>query len=154
MRGSKGEKHGKRGQELGGVVVLWEEKRGKWFITFLIKDLKFIKENKSNYTAKINPEKDLEEQNLLYETKVILSVLYRDYWASQDERELLLKNEKSKLMQIEDKKQETYNYDSLFKRNNSKIEENFEEIKSLVVRENLIKKILNKIKRIFRLGVN
>ena len=112
---------------------------------------KFIKENKSNYTAKINPEKDLEEQNLLYETKVILSVLYRDYWASQDERELLLKNEKSKLMQIEDKKQETYNYDSLFKRNNSKIEENFEEIKSLVVRENLIKKILNKIKRIFRL---
>lgn len=115
---------------------------------------KFIKENKSNYTAKINPEKDLEEQNLLYETKVILSVLYRDYWASQDERELLLKNEKSKLMQIEDKKQETYNYDSLFKRNNSKIEENFEEIKSLVVRENLIKKILNKIKRIFRLGVN
>lgn len=115
---------------------------------------KFIKENKSDYTAKINPEKDLEEQNLLYETKVILSVLYRDYWASQDERELLLKNEKSELMQIEDKKQETYNYDSLFKRNNSKIEENFEEIKSLVVRENLIKKILNKIKRIFRLGVN
>lgn len=115
---------------------------------------KFIKENKSDYTAKINPEKDLEEQNLLYETKVILSVLYRDYWASYDERELLLKNEKSELMQIEDKKQETYNYDSLFKRNNSKIEENFEEIKSLVVRENLIKKILNKIKRIFRLGVN
>lgn len=115
---------------------------------------KFIRENKSDYNVKINPEKNLEEQNLLYETKVILSVLYRDYWASQDERELLLKNEKTELMQIEDKKQEIYNYDSLFKKNNSKVEENFEEIKSLIIRENLIKKIWNKIKRIFKLGVN
>lgn len=114
----------------------------------------FIRENKSDYIAKINPEKDLAEQNLLYETKVILSVLYRDYWASQDEREQLLNNEKAELMRIEDKKQEAYNYASLFKRNNVKVAENSEEIKSLIVRENLIKKILNRIKRIFRLGVN
>ena len=43
---------------------------------------KFIRENKSDYTAQINPEKDLKDQNLLYETKVILAVLYYGYSSS------------------------------------------------------------------------
>lgn len=114
----------------------------------------FIKENKSGYVAKINPEKDLKDQNLLYETKVILSVLYRDYWASQDERKRLLKNEETELIKVENIKQEKYNHDRLFKNKNDETEENFEEEKSLVVKESLLKKILNMIRRLFRLGVN
>ena len=113
----------------------------------------FIKENKSDYTTKINPEKDLKDQDLLYETKVILSVLYRDYWASQDERKQLLEEEKAELIDIENRKNEKYNYNDLFKNKNSEIETNVKEIKSLVVKQNLIRKIVNKIKGFFRLGV-
>lgn len=113
----------------------------------------FIKENKSAYITKINPEKDLEDQNLLYETKVILSVLYRDYWASCDERKRLLEEEKAELMNIENRKNEKYNYNDLFKNKNNGVETNVKEIKSLVVKQNLISKILNKIKSFFRLGV-
>ncbi len=113
----------------------------------------FIKENKSDYTTKINPEKDLKDQDLLYETKVILSVLYRDYWASQDERKQLLEEEKAELMDIENRKNEKYNYNDLFKNKNSEIETNVKEIKSIVVKQNLIRKILNKIRGFFRLGV-
>ena len=113
----------------------------------------FIKENKSDYTTKINPEKDLKDQDLLYETQVILSVLYRDYWASQDERKQLLEEEKAELMDIENRKNEKYNYNDLFKNKNSEIETNVKEIKSIVVKQNLIRKILNKIRGFFRLGV-
>lgn len=115
--------------------------------------LKFIKENKSTYVPKINPNKNLDEQDLLYETKVILSVLYRDYWASEDERKKLLKSEKQELINIENKKQEEYNYTNLFgsKKNDTK---NDSQAKSLVVKENFLKKVFNRIKRIFKLGVN
>lgn len=114
---------------------------------------KFIKENKSDYITKINPEKDLKDQDLLYETKVILSVLYRDYWASKDERKKLLEEEKAELMDIENRKNEKYNYNNLFKNKNNETETNVKEVKSLVVKQNLIRKILNKIRSFFRLGV-
>lgn len=113
----------------------------------------FIKENKSDYITKINPEKDLKDQDLLYETKVILSVLYRDYWASKDERKKLLEDDKAELINIEDRKNEKYNYNNLFKNKNNETETNAKEIKSLVVKQNLIRKILNKIRGFFRLGV-
>lgn len=113
----------------------------------------FIKENKSDYITKINPEKDLKDQDLLYETKVILSVLYKDYWASQDEKKQLLEEEKAELIDIEKRKNEKYNYNDLFKNKNNEIETNVKEIKSLVVKQNLIRKILNKIRGFFRLGV-
>lgn len=113
----------------------------------------FIKENKSDYITKVNPEKDLKDQDLLYETKVILSVLYRDYWTSSDERKKLLEDERAELINIEDRKNEKYNYNDLFKNKNNETETNAKEIKSLVVKQNLIKKILNKIRGFFRLGV-
>mgnify|MGYP001101719631 CR=1 FL=1 len=113
----------------------------------------FIKENKSDYITNINPEKDLKDQDLLYETKVILSVLYRDYWASSEERRKLLEYEKAELTNIENRKNEKYNYNNLFKNKNNEIGTNVKEIKSLVVKQNLIKKILNKMRGFFRLEV-
>lgn len=111
---------------------------------------KFIKENKSNYNAQINPEKDLKDQKLLYETKVILSVLYRDYWAPQEEREKLLENEKKELLQIQNSKHKKYSYYNLFKQKNNETNEDLK-VNSLVVKkENLIKRILYKIKKFLK----
>lgn len=115
---------------------------------------KFVKENKSDYIAKIDPEKDLKEQNLLYETKVVLSVLYRDYWASEEERKQLIEYDKKELKKQEDKKRETYNVNDLFKNKNNEIGENYQETKSLIVKETLIKRIINKLKKFLKIGVN
>lgn len=117
----------------------------------------FIKENKSEYIARINPDKDLKEQELLYETKVILSVLYRDYWSSKEERQQLIEDEQEELQKIEEEKREKYNYDNLFKKKQNEANRNtiedYEETKSLVVQEGILNRILNKIKKFFRLGV-
>lgn len=115
---------------------------------------KFIRENKSDYTAQINPEKDLKDQNLLYETKVILAVLYRDFWATKNERKYLHQKEKEELIKLEKIKQEKYSYTNLFQNKNTLNQINLENRKSLIVKENMLRRILNKIKRFFRLGVN
>lgn len=79
---------------------------------------KFIKENKSNYIAKIDPNKSLIEQELLYETKVILSVLYRDYWETEEKRRELIEKDRKELIDLEAKKSEKYNTENLFKNKN------------------------------------
>lgn len=111
---------------------------------------KFIEKNKSDYVSEINPNIDLAKQNLLYETKVILSVLYREYWTPEEERKKLIEFDNIELQK------EKYDYDTLFKNKPNKIKEtvpeNYVET-SLVVQESIIKKILNKIKKIFKLGV-
>lgn len=114
----------------------------------------FIKENKSSYNAKINPEKDLKEQNLLYETKVILSVLYRDYLASEEERKHLIELDKKELRIQEEKKREKYNINDLFSNKNVEIKEISEESKSLMIKQTFIERILNKLKRFLKIGVN
>lgn len=78
---------------------------------------KMISENKSNYKANINPDKALKEQNLLYETKVILSVLYKYYWANDEEKEQLHKVDLSEWIKNEDKKNKKFKYDDLLKNN-------------------------------------
>ena len=120
----------------------------------------FIKENKSEYIAKIDPEKTLKEQELLYETKVILAVMYRDYWASPEERIKLIEYDKLQLLKKEMAKEKNYNYEEMFKdkevveENKKEIQNKEEEIKTeLIVNEKFFSKILNKIKRFFKLGL-
>ena len=124
--------------------------------------ISFIKDNKSDYIAKINPKKSLIEQKLLYETKVVLAVLYRDFWSSEEERKDLIKKEQEELKNIEKNKKIKYNSEELFKekrenthqiQNNSQ-NNNKKNTQVLVVRENFFEKILNKIKKLFKLGSN
>ncbi|MBQ7264548.1 MAG: hypothetical protein IJS61_00445 [Firmicutes bacterium] len=61
--------------------------------------LKVFEENRDKtYDFHIDVEKELEEQNLLKETYAIIGFLYRDYWATPEERiiydEKLKRNEK------------------------------------------------------------
>ncbi len=120
----------------------------------------FIIKNKSKYISKIDPQKSLNEQKLLYETKVILSIMYRDYWSSEEEREQILLNEKEELKKIENLSKNKYNYENLFrnaqKTQNIAQEETEDEgsYKSLMIKESLLEKILNKIKSFFKLGNN
>lgn len=117
-----------------------------------------FRENKAeNYNKKIVPYKQLNEQNLKDETLAILAVLNYKYWCKDEEKkkqliELYSANEK----QYQEELREKYNSDNLFKRNTIiKNEEQLQENdtdKMLVVikRENIFKRIINRIKSILK----
>ncbi len=53
------------------------------------------------YNFRINPNIDLSEQNLLKETEIVMVILFRDYFASEKQKEVL----KNLLKQNYDKKE-------------------------------------------------
>jgi len=112
--------------------------------------IKLIEENKdTEYVSNIDKEIPLKEQTLNENTKIILALIYRDYLCSEDMRKELLKQEKK---EIEEKEEEIRKkYEIHFKEKN--IAQNTKEDKSLILykKENIIKKIFNKIKEVLKI---
>ena len=78
--------------------------------------LEFIKKNKSKeYKFKFNKEKNLNDQNLMKETKIILSLLYRSYICNIETRKELEKEDKQKLKRIIEENTKKYDSENLFK---------------------------------------
>lgn len=98
-----------------------------------------------NFTYDMN--KTLDEQNVSKKAKTIIAILFRDYWATDTQREKIKAKEK---YDRKIKEQEKYNPNNIFKPKetiNNYESSNFPiEIK----KENLIQKILKFIKNIFR----
>ena len=118
--------------------------------------IKFFEDNKDDsYEFSINPEKTLEEQNISIEANSIIVVLFRDYFASEQQKEklkvILEQNDAKYQEEIRNK----YNPNDIFKNRNSDIkEEEFnKEIKSNnlpieVKEESFFKKLINYIKNL------
>lgn len=66
---------------------------------------------------------DFQEQEMLQETETILAVLFRDYWATEEQRKKILEKEKYDLNVLEEEKKKIYNPDNIFKRANKNTEE-------------------------------
>lgn len=115
---------------------------------------KFIKENKkNNYIPNIDSNKSLEEQRLQKETKILLSILYMNYWCENEEEkkkllEKFAENENIKEAELKEK----YNIENIYKRNISKSIETEQQENSLQVykEDGIFKKIWNKIISFFR----
>lgn len=59
------------------------------------KMIDFLKENKQeNYKTKIDFSKNILEQDILFETKSIISIIYRDYIAGSEKRKELIEKDK------------------------------------------------------------
>ena len=103
-----------------------------------------------NYIVNIDYSKKLNEQNLLNETRAILSLLYRDYLCDKDEKERLLKIDKEELEKQRKELQDKYNIN--FEKRKSKIESNTDVIeeKDMIVakEEKIFQRIWNKIKKL------
>ena len=116
--------------------------------------INFLKQHSAdNYTSTINENTSFSEMNFKKETKDLLGIIYRNWWASPDEKKEIY-NQISKIkIQEEQKAKELYSYENLFKTNEktTNIEPSKESINtSLVINEeNLFKKIINKIKKFF-----
>ena len=78
----------------------------------------------TNYNFKVDINKSFEEQELLKETKAILPNIFRDYWASPEQKEKIKTKQQHDMQIIEEEKRKKYNPDSIFKDKQSIVIEN------------------------------
>jgi len=107
----------------------------------------------SDYNFKYDTKKTLNEQNVSKEAKTIIAILFKNYWATPQQREKIIAKEKYDLSKIEEEKRDIYNPDNLFKKQNEikedKIQEQSDMVSMIEYKEPLIKRIINRIKEFF-----
>lgn len=98
-----------------------------------------------------NPNLTLNEQNVSKRAKAIIAILFREYWATEKQREKIIAKQNNDRMQIEKNKKERYNPDNLFYRRTKRVENIQNETVSLTeYKETFFSKILKRIKKIVR----
>jgi len=102
-----------------------------------------------DYKFQYNSALTLDEQNVSKRAKAIIAILFRDYWATTEQREKILAKQNYDRIQSEKNKQEKYNPNNIFrtKTNTSQIEN--ENTSLIEYKESFFIRILNKIKSIF-----
>ena len=119
--------------------------------------IELFKTNANNdYHFAYNPEKTLNEQNVSKIAKGIIAILFRDYWATDSQKEKIITKQNYDRHIIEESKIEFYSND-IFKRKN---ESNFKELSNKndiynnnlpveVKKQNLFQNIIIFIKKFF-----
>lgn len=110
-----------------------------------------IKVNRNEeYEYELDDELELKEQPMLPETKAILFNLFRDYLATPEQKAKIIRMQNEERQKNELKKQQRYNTEVFANRQEKDIsQEKNEEIQIVKYKENLFKRILDKIKRFF-----
>ena len=122
-----------------------------------IEYINFLENEKDkNYCFVYDVNKTLDEQNVSKEAKTIIAILFRDYWATPHQKEIILKNEKIYRDKIEENKKKKYNTEISFNNitNKKSLNNPKTEIK-IISKERWYNKIINKIRKIIKnLGEN
>ena len=107
-----------------------------------------------DYNPDIDKNIPLNEQNLERKTYAILAMLDLNYWCnSEEEKQELLKAYSNNDKKREEELREKYNPDNLFKNKVKEIEQEKTEEETALVEykeESFIKKLINRIKRLFK----
>ena len=111
--------------------------------------IKAIEENRNTeYEFDLDEDIELKDQELLPETKAILFNLFRDYLSTAEQKEKIIKMQVEERRKNEQNKSEQYNLDIFAnKPKNRDIRE--EHIEVIEYKENIFKRILNKIRQFF-----
>ncbi len=71
-----------------------------------------IKQNQNKeYDFKINPDKDINNQGIMEETRAILYNIFRDYLATPEQRQEIIKSQREERYHEELKKKQKYSLD-------------------------------------------
>ena len=113
--------------------------------------IKAIEENRNTeYEFELDEDIELKDQELLPETKAILFNLFRDYLSTPEQKEKIIKMQAEERLRNEQKKQEQYNSDVFVnKQKKQPIKEEHTEL--IEYKENIFKRILNKIRQFFHI---
>ncbi len=115
--------------------------------------IKFFEDN-SSIRYKFILDRPIEEKEFKKETLDLLAMINLNYWCEDEEhkKELLNQYYRNEI-KIQEELLEKYNYDNLFKAKKEKIQHNevLRNEQTLITKQNelFIRKIINKIKRIF-----
>lgn len=118
------------------------------------KFMNFIKENMNgNYKTNIQRDVDIDKQLLLKETEAVLSLIYRSYWATDEEKQEFAIKDQQEIIKKEEKKKEQYQGKDIYqvfeeRKNINKI--TIDNNLMVIKKENFIKKFFNKILNIFK----
>ena len=109
----------------------------------------------NDYIFNYDTNKTLDEQNVSDITKGIIILLFRDYWATEKQRNMIISKQNYDRIKLEEKKKEKYNSNNIFINNsrNSLVDIPEKEQEMLLVKIEDIKwykKILSRIKNFFR----
>lgn len=122
-----------------------------------LEKINYYKENMDkDYNFQINPNIELEKQNISKEANAILVTLFNDYFATDRQKEILNNLLKQNQQILEEQKQEKYNPSNLFmqsktqQQNTVTIQENNSENSLIEIKENFFTKFINFIKNIFK----
>ena len=103
------------------------------------------------YTYDYDEELEYEDWSLMPETKAILYNIFKKYLATEEQRKYLQQKERLENYKIESEKIKKYNSENLFKKEKEAKKVEQEENNELIVkRDSSFKRILEKLKSIFR----
>lgn len=136
------------------VYDILENTEKELIVKIPTKFMNFIKDNMNNtYKTKIDPNVDIDKQHLLKETEAILSLIYRSYWATDEEKQEFAIRDKQEAIKIEEKKQEQYQGKDIYqifeeRKNINKIA--IDNNLMVIKKQNFMKRVLNKILNILK----
>jgi len=119
------------------------------------KFMKFIKDNMNvDYKTNIKTDIEIDKQDLLKETENVLALIYRSYWATDEEKQEFSRRSRAEFIETEKKKQEEFkgkSIDEIFNKKEVKIDKiSIDNNLMVVQKESFIKRVLNKILKIFK----
>ena len=110
----------------------------------------YEKHKDRKYDFKINPNIDLAEQNISRKANAILVSLFRDYFATAKQKEILKNLVQQNQEKLEKEKYLKYNPDNIFNKSNSNINDSKDKVALVEIKNEVwYRKILNFFKRIF-----
>ena len=113
--------------------------------------IKAIEENRNTeYEFELDEDIELKDQELLPETKAILFNLFRDYLSTPEQKEKIIKMQVEERRKNEQNKSEQYNLD-IFANKQKKPNIKEEHTELIEYKENIFKRILNKIRQFFHI---
>lgn len=115
------------------ILMMLEEKRDK------------------KYEFKVQENIEFENQNLLRETKILLAILYRDYWATKEEKEKIMQKWKSDIIKSEEEKKIKYNESFKNKKEKTTEQKNNNNLPIEVKNKSVFEKIISFIKKYLKI---
>ena len=115
--------------------------------------LDYIKQNMDeSYEYNITKE-TFDGKTMLDETAAILAILFRDYWATEKQKNKIINYHNTQREKIVNEIKEKYDPENVFKQRRieqEKIDEKKENLSVVAYKENIFKRLFNKIKEIFK----
>lgn len=94
----------------------------------------FEKYAKKDIDFHYDTNQTLDEQNVSEEAKILIAILFRDYWATHEQREKILASEQVYQEKVDEEKRKKYNSDNIFYHKNAVVD-NMEKEKTLALIE-------------------